>query len=212
MLGRVSLRALLAVGPMAVGCDFFQELEDAESADTGDSEASEDATAGGDPGASEDGFMAGPCTIERDDRCENQDVVASCDPATGLVTTVPCDALCGDNANFSCVSTAGGAHACWCVVPGTQKLWSCTELEACMADCDQPGPCTDQCFAKTTEATVRMYGALVHCAESGCTQTCLDSPEFCGPCIANAIASGEGCSIPRSICDADENDEGWDYP
>ncbi len=210
MLGRVSLCTCLVLSPLAGGCDFFQELEDAESADTGGSEGTASDDAG--IGTESEGFMAGPCEVLADDHCKNQDVVASCDPATGVLSTVPCEALCGDNSNFSCVSTAGGAHACWCVVPGPQKVYSCTQLETCLGECAEPGACTDQCFAKTTETTVRMYGALVHCAETGCSDTCTDVPEACSGCIANAIASGEGCSLPRAVCDDDDNDEGWNYP
>lgn len=208
MLGRVSFRALLAVGPLAVGCDFFQELKDADSA--GDSGSSGGSDSGG--GSGDAGAIEGPCTIARDDRCATQDLVATCDPATGEVAEIPCDALCGSNVNFTCVSTAARVHACWCIVPGKQKVYSCSELEDCISDCAQAGPCTDQCFARTNDTTARMYGGLVHCAEMGCDSLCREAPEACGPCIDDAIASGEGCSLPRAVCDADKNDEDWGYP
>lgn len=210
MLRRVSLRALLAIGPLAVGCDFFQELEDADSADTGDSEGES-----GTEGDAEDGSggeQVTPCTIAEDDHCENQDVVASCDPATGLVTSLPCGALCGDNANLSCVATMGGQHGCWCVVPGRNKLSSCSQLGQCLTNCTEPGPCSDACFSKTTETTIRMYGALVHCAETSCESTCQDAPAACSPCVTSAIANGEGCTVERAICDADQSEEDWGYP
>ena len=217
MLGRVSLRALLAVGPLAIGCGFFEELEDADTADTEASTDSQDGEGTGDgdtrPQATDgEDAIDVPCTIEDDDRCENQDMLASCDLATGVVSTVPCDLLCGDNINFSCISSATGVHACWCVVPGPQKVWSCSELEACLGNCSEPGACTDQCFGRTDKSTARMYGALVHCAEIGCSSTCQDVPEACGPCIANAIANGDGCTIPRALCDDDRSDDGWGYP
>lgn len=207
MLPRVSLRALLAIGPLAAGCDFFQELEDAESASTdGDSEGDSEGI-DGDGGT--EGSAAEPCTLSDHDRCETQDRLASCNPSTGTLTTVPCDELCGQNPNFSCVSTGGGQHACWCVVPGKQKVNSCTELETCLGKCAEPGSCTDQCFSRTTTTTVRMYGALVHCAEMTCEDTCSTSPAACGPCVAAAIGSGEGCSLERAVCDEDKNDEDW---
>jgi len=211
MLGRISLAALLVIGLNAGGCDFFQELENAESAGTADSgDSGQAAGTAGESGSG--GAMAGPCDVVEHDRCINQDVIASCDPATGVLTEIRCDDLCQDNANFSCVSIAEGRHGCWCVVPGANKLSSCSELETCLGSCAEPGACTDQCFGKTTETTVRTFGALVHCAESGCSDLCAENPAACSPCIANAIATGDGCSLERAVCDSDANDDPWSFP
>ena len=194
---RTGVAALLAAAATP-GCDFFEELEDAESAGS---------SSGGGTEAGDDGAAGGPCVVAVDDRCEHQDLLASCDPATGVLTEVGCDALCGQNPNFTCVGTATGQHACWCVVPGKQKVYSCTELEACLGDCTDLGQCTDQCFARTDESTIRMYGALVHCAERGCDETCRDTPDQCRACTAATIADGSGCSLERAVCNEDRNDE-----
>ncbi|MCA9712020.1 MAG: hypothetical protein KDK70_39660 [Myxococcales bacterium] len=203
-------RALLLAalcGPWAGGCDFFRELESKPGAGTGTGTDTDTDTGTGTAGT---GDTDGACELLRDDRCLDQDTVASCSLADGAVTEVDCVATCGTLTNFSCVVAGTGQHACWCVDPGAQKVLSCTELEGCVSECDlsQSFECADRCFARTDAATVRIYGALVHCAESTCTQTCLDTPEICSACIDAALTQGAGgCSLPRAICDDDRSPE-----
>lgn len=187
----------------ASGCDLFKELKDAPDADTGDVYADTEEAAS--TGAPADGA---PCEIAFDDACLDQDTVASCDPATGTLTTVPCEALCGTYTNFSCVGTQTGQHACWCVEPGLQEVYSCSELEACVGGCGDAIACMDECFTRTTATTIRIFGAVVHCAETHCEPTCRDAPEACSQCVQTAIATGAGgCSLERAVCDEDDNDE-----
>jgi hypothetical protein len=203
--GFVWTLALAATAWLSAGCAFFQELESIESAEdgTGEEADTDTGTEGDDDGE--------PCTLA-DDTCDDQDTVRSCDLAEGDVTIHDCGALCGQNTNFTCVDVGTGQHGCWCVAPGTQKVYSCSELEDCLFGCGD-GPddlCTNQCFARTTAATVRMYGALVFCAHSGCESVCEENPAQCAGCIDQAL-SGEsaGCQLERSVCDVDRNDEPW---
>ncbi len=200
--------ALALCGPWAAGCDFFQELESVPGAtETGTGTG----TGTGDASTGETEEAA--CALSNDDRCLDQDTVASCSLQDGTVSEVDCVAECGVFVNFSCVTTGSGQHACWCVEPGANKVLSCSELEDCMEGCDPSSPlsCADTCFARTNALTVRIYGALVHCAEQTCQQTCIDSPFDCLACINSArIDGGGGCSLPRAICDDDRNaDDPW---
>jgi hypothetical protein len=203
-LMRPSLVALLALATTG-GCDFFQELDDAESAGEGGTTAGD--SGGGTTGEPVEGA---PCDLLQDDRCHDQDLLASCEPIEGVLSVVDCHALCGSFVNFSCVGTSSGQHACWCVEPGKQKVLACPELESCLADCADFGPCPDACFAKTTESTIRLYGALLHCAEDACDALCREDPTLCAGCVAQTRVDGAGdCTLARTLCDADKNDEPW---
>jgi hypothetical protein len=110
------------------------------------------------------------------------------------------------------LATSLGQHACWCVEPGFQKVYSCSELEACLQGCTGAldSACSDDCFTRTIESTIRIYGALVDCAHSSCHDGCVEEPGGCGTCIDGAIADGShGCGLERSVCDEDDNDE-WE--
>jgi hypothetical protein len=182
------------------GCTFFKELESEEGA-----EISTGTSTGTSDGSGDE------CTLI-DDTCENQDTVRSCDLSTGQVDKYDCGVLCGGNVNFTCIDVGNGQHGCWCVAPGQQKVYSCWELESCLQGCGGAVDsfCSDQCFSRTTSSTVRMFGALVHCAQSGCEDTCRDEPAACGECINLAMAGGSGgCGLERSVCDGDQNDEPW---
>lgn len=186
------------------GCDFFQELESDPKAAATDTDTD---------GASTGDTDTGPCEPQDDDRCLDQDTVSNCGPADGVLSEIDCPAACGGFLNFSCVATATGQHACWCVEPGDVKQLTCAALEACVGDCDltQSLSCADQCFARTDAATIRIFGALVHCAETACEPTCRQSPETCQACLDAARGEGEGgCSLPRAVCDGDRDpDEPW---
>jgi hypothetical protein len=200
------LVAACALATAVAGCDFFRELEDADSADTGGS--------GSDTAGSESGTGAlvdgAPCQVALDDRCEDQDLLASCSPEDGILRVVDCAQTCGVYTNFACIGTQTGQHACWCVEPGKQKVLNCGEIEVCLSECPDFGPCTDACFAKTTESTTRLYGALVHCAQAHCDELCRTDPASCAGCTAQARVEGSGeCTLARALCDADQNDEPW---
>lgn len=194
--------ALALAAPAGAGCDFFRELESEPVADTdGGSGTGTGDTDTGDPDD-------GPCELALDDRCIDQDTVHSCDPASGELSELYCPALCGTNTNFACVSASTGQHACWCVAPGNNKTLSCTELESCLESCETAPDlsCADRCFSRTDAPTIRILGALLHCAEASCEQTCLDFPSSCVACVTAARVQGEGgCSLPRAICSDDRN-------
>jgi hypothetical protein len=178
------------------GCDFFRELESEDAgAETGTSGDS------GDPYAD--------CDLS-DDYCEDQDRISSCDFSTGELSEVDCGVLCGSYINFTCTAVATGQHACWCVEAGSNKIDSCTQLEVCLADCGAglTGSCGEKCFSRTLATTVRLYGALVHCAESECSEMCFDYPESCNSCLAAAKQGLYGdCGVERNVCDSDDNDD-----
>ena len=201
-------RLLLAcIGPASLGCEIFEELQDAPGADTGAGSETDDA---GESGAETEAPVdGGPCELAEDDACYDQDTLASCDPSTGTLQVVSCAQLCGSYTNFSCVGTGTGQHACWCVEPGQQKVLSCTELETCLLGCGNDSlTCLDDCFLRTVDTTVRIYGAVVHCAETHCEPTCRETPATCSQCVQAAIASGAGgCTVERALCDSDDNDE-----
>jgi hypothetical protein len=191
--------SILLCGQLA-GCTFFKELESAEGAEI-DTDTSTDSSDG-----------TGEVCSLLDDTCDDQDTVRSCDLGTGKIDTYDCGGLCGQNVNFTCIDVGTGQHGCWCVAPGQQKVYSCWELESCLEGCGGAVDsfCSDQCFARTTASTVRMFGALVHCAQSGCEDTCRNEATACAECINLAMAGGSGgCGLQRSVCDADENDEPW---
>jgi hypothetical protein len=191
------------LGPAGAGCDFFRELESAPGATASGTDTD---TGGASTGDTDDE----PCEIANDDRCPDQDTVASCGPADGTLTEVDCPALCGGLVNFSCVATASGQHACWCVDPGATKVLTCVGLESCLGHCDlsESLACADQCFSRTDAATIRIFGALVHCAETACEDTCREQPEACQACVDAARVAGEqGCSLPRAVCDGDRDPE-----
>jgi hypothetical protein len=196
-----------ALGLGGAGCDFFRELESEPGAKATDTDTDTD-TGGTSTGDTEDGL----CEVVRDDRCLDQDKVASCG-ADGVLSEIDCPAACGGLVNFSCVAAASGQHACWCVEPGNNKVLTCSELESCMGACDlsQSFACADQCFGRTDAATLRIYGALVHCAEASCEDSCQATPASCQACVDAARTAGEsGCSLPRAVCDDDRNpDEPW---
>lgn len=193
--------AFSGIVALTAACGFFEELKSAESAeDGGDSE-----TDAAPP-------PEGACEFPIDDRCGDQDTVHRCDPATNEFEVWSCSAQCGQYTNFSCVATGTGQHGCWCVEPGKQKVFSCSELATCLEDCvgAASSGCADQCFARTDASTVRLFGALVFCAHDSCHEICLETPELCGNCIDNAVRYGHnGCAFPRSVCDGDRNDEPW---
>ncbi|RMG99501.1 MAG: hypothetical protein D6705_02955 [Deltaproteobacteria bacterium] len=206
-MGRASTSWVLAALVVAASsaCDFFKELDSAESAGTSGMDTETDTGTGS--GTGEDG----PCGPS-DDTCVDQDRLRWCDPETGEVTEVDCTSECGTFMNFSCVTVGPSTHACWCVEPGLQKVYSCTELEACLEGCgfDPTDACANQCFGRTTAETIRMFGALVHCAHAACEATCEDDPEGCAACIAAGMeGTYGGCTLARSVCDADQNDETW---
>lgn len=188
-------------------CGFFSELEDADSVDTESGSGTAGSSDGQGSGTGE--LVEGaPCELLADDRCHDQDLLASCSPEDGVLRVVDCAQMCGIYTNFSCVGTGTGQHACWCVEPGVQAVNSCAELEVCLSQCGDFGACADACFAKSTQTTIRLYGALVHCAESYCDETCREDPAGCPACVVTARVEGSGdCTIPRALCDGDENDE-----
>ncbi len=201
LLQPVKVRALAAfVALCALGCgSFFQELD---SADSAEGETEEDTAEGS--------VAVGDCDFPADDRCADQDTIEQCDPSDLTFEVYDCNALCGELTNLSCITTGTAQHGCFCVEAGLNKQYSCTELESCLADCqaDASGACADQCFMRTTASTVRLYGALVYCANDECHDTCVDVPEACGLCIQQTIADGRGmCGLPRSVCDTDINDD-----
>ncbi len=208
--------AILALGGLSTsGCTFFQELESAPGAVDTDTESSteSDTESGTTEASTGNTDTGGPCELPVDDRCLDQDTVASCNPGDGLVSEVDCVATCGSLTNFSCVATASGQHACWCVEPGSQKTLSCAQLEDCIGGCDltQSLECADRCFSRTDALTARIYGALVHCAQATCQPACQQTSNDCLACIDAARIEGSGgCSLPRAICDDDRNpDEPW---
>lgn len=201
---------LVLVIALAGACGFFKELQSADSAgddSTGD-DSGDDSGSGG-----SDSTGDGICEVVDDDRCADQDTLRSCDEATGELTEYSCTELCTGTLNFSCViATSDSRHGCWCVVPGDQKLLTCSELEGCLLECTnaQTTACADACFAKTNAGTIRTYGALVSCAHNGCDDTCRDEPGSCSSCISTAIAAGTGdCTLERSVCDADASSDPW---
>jgi hypothetical protein len=198
----LTLVAVAGILP-ALGCDFFRELDSEESAGTSTG-------TGGSGSSGGSGSGGGPCTVVDDDRCGDQDTLESCNEEDGVVTTYDCGLECGVYTNFTCIRAASGQHSCWCTGPGQQKVYSCTELEACLSGCgwDDTTGCADQCFARTTASTVRMYGAVVHCAFAACEPLCASDPASCDPCIQAALAGqAAGCALERSVCNADTNDE-----
>lgn len=206
---RTFLRASLLLwvtSSALVACDFFQELESKPGAP--EQEAGEDTS--GDMAGETEGDSQEPCDV-LDDRCSDQDTLHSCNFETGAVDLYYCTALCGaDLVNFSCTPMANFRHGCWCVSPGTIKLDSCSELEACIVGCGgEPGsPCTNGCFERTNYQTARLLGSLYSCADRACDELCAGSPAECGACLLLAKAGLFGdCGLARSVCDADSNDE-----
>ena len=185
------------------GCGgFFEELQSADSVG-GETDSDGEETEG-------QSALVGDCDFPEDDRCGDQDTLQQCDPESLTYEVFNCNALCGDFVNLSCVTTGTAQHGCYCVEPGLLKQYSCGELEECLAGCaaDASGACEDQCFSRTTATTIRLYGSLVFCANDECHETCVDTPEFCGACIADVIATGAGsCGLARSVCDNDINDD-----
>lgn len=207
MPGRAPTWPTLLLAAMAgAGCDFFRELESAPGATASGTDTD---TGGASAGDTDDGT----CEIPVDDRCLDQDTVASCGPADGVLTQVDCASACGAYVNFSCVVTGSWQHACWCVEPGRNATLTCVELEACVSECDltESLACADRCFALTDTSTIRTFGALVHCAQAACEDACRDDPGACQACVDGARAAGySGCSLPRAVCDDDRNpDEPW---
>jgi hypothetical protein len=188
------------------GCEFFEELESVESAESGESatESDTDMTS-----AETEAEADSSCSFPADDRCLDQDRLHVCDPQSEQASTWSCTELCGSFVNFTCLGVGNGQHACWCVQPGAQKVLSCTELETCLRGCEGAidATCADQCFARTTTGTIRTFGALVHCAQSVCHDTCASDPASCPACIQAGLTGGNGCVLERSVCDNDRNDE-----
>jgi hypothetical protein len=204
-------RSSLVVALAALSaCTLFKELQSEESATSADTGSGSSSSSTGGSGSGE---TAASCEISEDDRCVDQDTLRTCDPDSGEVTEYACADLCAGTPNFTClIAASDGRHGCWCVVPGPQKVLSCTDLEKCLADCSGAADtsCADACFERTTIDTIRTFGALVYCAHAGCDDTCRDEPDSCGTCIDAAIASGTGaCTLERSVCDQDKNDEPW---
>jgi len=180
-------------------CALFEELEGKSGSTDGMGD-----TGGMGDGADDDGL----CNY-LDDYCAGQDLLESCSPEKGDVTSIHCAAACGQYMNFTCLGSANGQHGCWCVEPGKQKLDSCRDLELCLGECQtNVNACADRCFGRTDASTIRLYGALVHCAEADCQSLCDEAPEACASCVVNT-KSGlvGGCSVERSACDADRTDD-----
>lgn len=201
----------VAVWALAVaGCGMFEELQSVEDASGGDDETASTGSTTGSADADSGSETAGAaCEILADDRCLDQDTLQTCDPETGDITVYACGELCGENVNFTCLlSTSDGRHGCWCVAAGIDTL-PCTELEVCLQECGDE-TCSDKCFSRSTENTIRIYGSLVHCANEACTPLCSQNPGSCGGCIASTIAEGTGdCAVPRSLCDNDVPEDPW---
>jgi hypothetical protein len=198
--GAAALTLLLAGLPL--GCDFFDELEsdpiESTSTDGGDGDG--------------DGDGDGHCGLE-DDRCASQDLLTSCDLATGTLTDYNCASVCGASLNFTCLSSGNGQHGCWCVQPASIALDGCADLEVCVSECATP-ECSSACFSRASTPTIRLLGALFHCAESDCEDLCKESAEVCNSCIlATRAGVYGGCGVERSVCDADTVDEiPWPSP
>jgi len=207
---------LVATAFLLGGCDFFKEMgEGEESEDTDGADDSDGvprvSTDGTQTGSDTDtGAIAG-CDMEVDDYCASQDMLQTCDGDEPI--RYDCGLLCGGNVNLTCLD-GGARHDCYCVAPGKAKILSCTELEDCLLRCENPltGTCADQCYGRTTAVAIRAYGALVHCAATGCEYTCERWPEACAACINEAFAGTAGdCATQRSVCDNDRNDDDY-YP
>jgi hypothetical protein len=205
---RPVLRAALFISitsSAALGCDFFRELESrpeaGEEADDADDEA-ESGTAGETGGE--------PCTV-LDDRCSDQDTLHSCNFSTGEIDTYYCAGLCQGSLNFSCTPMADFRHACWCVSPGKVKIDTCSQLESCLVGCGDPNSaCSEKCFSRTDQVTIRLLGNLYSCADRACDDLCAASPVECGSCLLAAKAGLWGdCGLARQVCDADVGDEPW---
>lgn len=187
-----------------MGCDFFQELESTaqDETSTGGEDTGDEASETGETG---DG---GPCEAI-DDRCDSQDVLHSCDLDSGELTELNCASACGGGAfmNFTCLMSPSGAHGCWCVLPGEFALDGCAQLEACLGGCTTDA-CADSCFGRASVPSIRLLGALFHCAETDCAEFCEESIEACNSCIlATRAGVYGGCGVERSVCDADTVDE-----
>jgi hypothetical protein len=210
---RASVRNPVLRGPALalvaglLGCGLFEELQDAESASASSDDDGAASSSAGDDGSSE---TAAACEIATDDRCEDQDTLYSCDPATGEVTGFSCVALCGTNMNFTCLlANNGGQHGCFCVAPGIDAS-TCWELETCLRDCvtSADAGCTERCFSRADANTIRTYGALVYCAHQECGPTCLALPDQCAACIEYTIKTGVGaCAVERSLCETDATED-----
>jgi hypothetical protein len=195
-VGRIGRTALFLALAGAPACEFFRELESVSQDETG---------TGSETGDEGDGA----CELA-DDHCEDQDRIRSCNLETGEITSVDCGLLCSPLINFTCTPVSTGQHACWCVEPGAHPLDACTGLEACLSDCgpEVEGACGEKCFGRATATTVRLYGALIHCANEECADTCAEYPDGCAACVESARAGlYGGCGVERSVCDADEDDE-----
>lgn len=197
-LCRLLLGAALVT--LGAGCDLFKELEGKSGGTDGD--------AAGDTDGADTDAGDGLCTYV-DDYCSGQDILESCSPQTGEVTSLHCASTCGQYMNFTCLGSATGQHGCWCVQPGKQKLASCTDLESCLGECaSDVESCADRCFGRTDAATIRLYGALIHCAEADCKAFCDEAPDACASCVVNTKTGlVGGCSVERSACDADTIDD-----
>jgi hypothetical protein len=139
--------------------------------------------------------------------------LSSCDLASGVLTDYNCATLCNGNLNFTCLSNPDGQHGCWCVQPGDIALDGCAQVEVCIAGCTTAN-CTNGCFGRASTPTIRLLGALFHCAESDCEAQCEASAETCNSCIlATRAGVYGGCGVERSVCDADTVDEiPWPWP
>ncbi|TPV92549.1 MAG: hypothetical protein B7733_25290 [Myxococcales bacterium FL481] len=191
----VRLALLLVLGSQAA-CGFFRELESLPEAQTSTGDMADD---GG----------TGPCANEPD-ICLDQDRIELCDPSSAASNPVDCIHACGEYENVACTALSHLRRSCWCVEPGQQKVLACAELEACLLDCvDASGDCGLACFRRTTKETTRLFGALIHCAEQTCRETCHFAEDECGDCIAAAREGHYACGVARGLCDQDVNDETW---
>ncbi|MGB1700889.1 MAG: hypothetical protein ACPHRO_13105, partial [Nannocystaceae bacterium] len=131
------------------------------------------------------------------------DILSSCDLQSGILSEYNCASLCGGSLNFTCLSNPDGQHGCWCVQPGDFAIDGCVELEICIASCATPS-CADSCFSRASTSTIRLLGALFHCAESDCEEFCQESADACNACILSTRAGVYGgCGVERSVCDND---------
>ena len=211
LLSGLVLVSGLCLGVAASGCDFFRELEsenETEGTTGGEDDSTDGAATAGDTGD-------GTCTFV-DDFCPSQDVLQSCTESGEIVTT-NCAQSCaaGGTINFSCLDLGNLQHACWCVIPGANKIDSCSQVESCLSRCTlgNAESCGQACFSRTDLSTVRLLGDLFHCAESACQSTCDEDPAVCSDCIATARAGlFGGCGTARALCDTDTNDENpWGF-
>ncbi len=188
-----------------LACSLFDELG---SKSNGGGDGGSD-SGGGDE--SEGGAIAS-CIPAQHDRCLEQDVLQSCMTAGGNTLRIQCDELCGDNVNVTCLATSIEQHGCWCAAPGRAAQSTCAELEACILRCNFDIACSDTCLTRSDATTMRLFGALVYCAQAGCEETCMQDASTCGLCVQTKMTGADGdCAVERTLC-GDETDTPFPWP